>query len=294
MFYKDTNHLVSWADTTDTVLNPENEGKRYTRSFFGYPYTASDHTVLVYAKKRVSLQQRKNVGSWTAIVYVHPFASFLENHDLHKGMARLWFDLWYKYQEDDGLCYTLAKSDTAIQEYAATLFGKTGQALFMATYESCFTQDTVVSFLFGVCVAQGKRFIKDSVLFPIKITLPCTSSLLGKEDMLFAMTQALHAYGIIHTVQRNTTADYPVVQIVLHDPFVLRLFQKRVNPIVNIQKISTDETAQYVHRLILQQDTLFHDNQIAPFASSDAQKDAILASYHQASVAGTIALLTVD
>lgn len=122
----------------------------------------------------------------------------------------------------------------------------------MPSYDSCLHPASIISFLFGIAVGHGKWTIKNDELFPVKITIPLTSSLLGKKEFFEKMTDVLHSNHIIHTVQYVQTGTYEVMQLTLHDPALLSQFSDWLNPIVKIAKISTLENTQKVYEILVQ------------------------------------------
>jgi mannitol/fructose-specific phosphotransferase system IIA component (Ntr-type) len=125
----------------------------------------------------------------------------------------------------------------------------------MPSYENCLLSTSLHSFLFGIALAHGKRTIKNNELFPLKITIPLTSSLLGKKEFFEKMTDVLHQNQIIHTVNYSQTPTYEIMQLTLHDPVLLDQFSQWLNPIVNITQISTLENTQKVYDILLKYTT---------------------------------------
>ena len=136
-------------------------------------------------------------------------------------------------------------------EFANSAFGTSRMALVMPSYDSCLHSASIVSFLFGIAVGHGKWSIKNDELFPIKITIPLTSSLLGKKEFFEKMTDVLHSNHIIHTVQYVQTGTYEVMQLTLHDAALLHQFSQWLNPIVKIAKISTLDYTQKVYEILV-------------------------------------------
>jgi hypothetical protein len=61
---------------------------------------------------------------------------------------------------------------------ADTHFGSSRKALVLPNYDMQALDTYIISFLFGASLAHGKWMIKNDVLFPVKISIPLTSSLL--------------------------------------------------------------------------------------------------------------------
>lgn len=242
--YLDQNSIVSVGEWAMQNAAQEALQKQYTRSFHGYPLTAYDHSILLVTKKWVQQQQWKDIWAGQNVVKHHPYATTLASLDMHLGMARLGFDILYKYDEETWSCHNIAKPDETVQTYIAKTFGSSGQALVMPSYDACLTDPHIISYLFGIALAHGKWTIKNDVLMPLKITIPCTSSLMGREEFLQKMTQILHALWVIHSVQQVAWSSYTVYQIVIHDPYVLSCYKKWLAPLVKINKISTYESTQ--------------------------------------------------
>jgi hypothetical protein len=121
----------------------------------------------------------------------------------------------------------------------------------MPSYENCLLPASLHSFLFGIAIAHGKWTIKNNELFPIKITIPLTSSLLGKKEFFEKMTDVLRINHIIHTVNYSQTPTYEIMQLTLHDPALLSQFSQWLNPIVKITQISTLNHTQKVYETLL-------------------------------------------
>ena len=121
----------------------------------------------------------------------------------------------------------------------------------MPSYDSCLLPASISSFLFGIAVGHGKWTIKNDELFPIKITMPLTSSLLGKKEFFEKMTAVLNSNHIIHTVQYVQTGTYEVMQLTLHDAALLHQFSLWLDPIVKIAKISTLDYTQKVYEILV-------------------------------------------
>lgn len=245
MIYLDNNNIIAvWEQPLET-------GKQFTRSFHGYPLTAYDHTVFLYTKKWVLPQQWKDIGAGQYVFQKHPTAELIRESVMQLGFARLWFDILYKYDDADWTCRNIAKPDSVVVEYTTNKFGSSGQALVMPSYDACLLQNNIISYLFGISLAHGKWFIKDGVLLPLKITIPCTSSLMGKEQFLKEMTDRLQEMGVVHSTQVTTggsaASSYPIVQIIIHDPYILWCYKNWLDPIVKINKISTNDMKQYAY-----------------------------------------------
>ena len=257
MLILDTNNIISiWPITTDW--------KQFTRSFFGYPIISFDHTVLVYHKKEITQKHWKDVGAGQSVFMVRTWVNIFRsdnllvvdesnqsaNTPLNKWLARIWFDILYKYDDEKWETINIAKPYTTVLEFANSAFGISRSALVMPSYEKCLDTHVLPSFLFGIALAHGKWTIKNEELFPIKITIPLTSSLLGKKEFFEKMNGVLHSHQIIHTVQYIQTGTYEVMQLTLHDPALLSQFSQWLDPIVKITKISTLENTQKVYEIL--------------------------------------------
>ena len=245
MLTLDTNNIISiWPITTDW--------KQFTRSFFGYPIISFDHTVLVYHKKEITQKQWKDIGAGQSVFMVRSViaSEAKQSIELNKWISRIWFDILYKYDDEKWETINIAKPDTTVLEFANSAFGTSRSALVMPSYEKCLETHVLPSFLFGIALAHGKWTIKNEELFPIKITIPLTSSLLGKKEFFEKMNGVLHSHQIIHTVQYIQTGTYEVMQLTLHDPALLSQFTLWLDPIVKITKISTLENTQKVYETL--------------------------------------------
>jgi hypothetical protein len=303
MLTLDSNNILSIWQTID-------EWKQFTRSFFGYPISAFNHTVLVYHKKQIIQKQWKDVGAGQSVCMMRKISiandtsvidsntsviaseakqssEFKKLHTIHpeqttchpeldsgshqptplnKWLARIWFDILYKYDEQKWETINIAKPDATVELYANTAFGTSRTALVMPSYENCLLLPLLHSFLFGIALAHGKWTIKNNELFPIKITIPLTSSLLGKKEFFEKMTDALRHNHIIHTVNYSQTPTYEIMQLTLHDPVLLDQFSQWLNPIVKITQISTLNHTQKVYETLL---TYAHEQElILPIASA--------------------------
>lgn len=247
MLLVDTNNILSiWPITTNW--------KEYVRSFFWYPISAFDHTVLVYHKKEITQKQWKDVGAGQSVLMIrHNMAGEAKEstQPFNKWLARIWFDLLYKYDSEKWETINIAKPDSTLLEFANCAFGTSRMALVMPSYDSCLLPSSISSFLFGIAVGHGKWTIKNDELFPIKITIPLTSSLLGKKEFFEKMTAVLHSNHIIHTVQYVQTGTYEVMQLTLHDAALLHQFSLWLDPIVKIAKISTLDYTQKVYEILV-------------------------------------------
>ncbi len=244
MLALDNNNILSVGEL-------HTSGKEYTRSFFWYPITAYDHTVLLHTKKWFEQKQWKDVWAGQSVIQIKrtdiSVISGEAKMPLNKWFSRLWFDLLYKYDETKGETINIAKQDEEVLEYANAAFGTSRSALVMPAYESCLAAEALPSFFFGIAVAHGKWPIKNEVLSPVKITIPLTSSLLWKKEFFEQLTVALRSQQILHSAQFLYSGTYDVVQITLHDPILLQTYATRLNPIVKIAKISTFERTQKVY-----------------------------------------------
>lgn len=247
MIVSDKNNILSIWERTNTW-------KEYTRSFFGYPISAFDHTVLVYHKKEIIQKQWKDIGAGQSVLQIRD-SEFRIQNDLNKWLARVWFDILFRYDEEKWEAINIAKPDNIVLEIANNIFWTSRMALVMPSYDSCLSQWSIESFLFGIALAHGKWTIKNEELNPIKITIPLTSSLLGKKDFFEKMTTALHALQIIHSVQYVQTGTYEVMQLTLHDAALLQQFSKWLNPIVKIAKISTLDYTEKVYETLVKYST---------------------------------------
>jgi hypothetical protein len=159
--------------------------------------------------------------------------------------------MYFVYDEETGEARNTAKPDKIVAPLIEKMFGISSSALVMPSYDGCLLANNIWSFLFGLSLAHGKWMIKDGVMFPVKLTIPLTSSLLGQKDFFLQMSKVLHTdFSIVHSMQFIHTGTYELVQLTIHDPFVLMQFASWMNPIVNIDKISTvDLTSKACYQL---------------------------------------------
>ncbi len=242
--------IISDANNILSIWEQTNTWKEYTRTFFGYPIIAFDHTVLVYHKKEIVQKQWKDVGAGQSVLQIQNSA-FKTHNDFNKWLARIWFDILYKYDAEKWETINIAKPDNTILALADNLFGTSRTALVMPSYDNCLSHGAIQSFLFGIAIAHGKWTIKNEELLPIKITVPLTSSLLGKKEFFEKMTHALHVLQITHSVQYVQTGTYEVMQLTLHDAALLQQFSQWLNPIVKIAKISTLDYTEKVYQTLV-------------------------------------------
>ncbi len=236
MIYVDHNNIICTGEK-------QQGGKLYIRSFFGIPYSAEDHTVLLVEKNGIEMKQWKDVWPWKVVMVRGAHLDIEES--VQKWYSRLWFDILYKMDEETGEALNTARVDSVVSLVANSYFWTSRKALVVPTYDMQALQIYIVSFLFGVALAHGKWMVKNNVLFPVKISLPLTSSLLWQRTFFeTTLKDILVQKGIVHTLSINHNGTYDMVHITLHDHRVLSRFAQRLNPIVNITKISTFDSAQ--------------------------------------------------
>ena len=243
MFILDTNNILSISDSAPA--EHASQGKIFTRLFHGYPISAYDHSVVVFSKKWVTQKQWKDIGSWESVIM--SVRAFALQEKPHPGHSRLWYDVLYKVDEVTGELKNIARVDSEMLPVVKYFFGSSMSALAVPSYESSLQTDNIVSFLFGIALAHGRWAIRETILQPIKITLPLTSSLFGQKDIITALTDRLRGMWIVHSVQYVQWANYEIAQIILHDPRLLRQFVLWLKPVVNISQISTYEKCKKVY-----------------------------------------------
>jgi hypothetical protein len=236
-----SNNILSLWTTSET-------GKQFTRNFHGYPLTAFDHQVIAINKKWLADKPWKDIGSGEAILRKREAIALQDKP--HSGHSRLGYDILYKVDEE-WWAKNIARVDGEILPVAHHFFGVSMSALVVPSYEASMGADNLVSFLFGIALAHGKWPMKDGVLSPVKITIPLTSSLFGKKDIIDLLAKHLHAAGFIHTLQYVQSSSYEIAQLVIHDVALLQQFVAWMKPVVNITKISTYEKRQKAYDALL-------------------------------------------
>ena len=86
--------------------------------------------------------------------------------------------MYFVYDEETGEARNTAKPDIIVKPLIEKMFGTSSSALVMPSYDGCLLSQNIVSFLFGLALAHGTWMIRNGVLFPVKVTIPLTSSLL--------------------------------------------------------------------------------------------------------------------
>ncbi|MEI7478528.1 MAG: hypothetical protein WCJ81_08955 [bacterium] len=258
MLILDSNNILS-------TTQEEQTGKLYTRRFAGRVLQAYDHAVLLYTKSDLQIGQWKDIGAGQNILLKRTPLVFADKP--HPGYSRLGYDVLYKYDETKGEIIRIARPDELVANYVPTVFGSGTQVLAVPTYEKCLETESIVSFLFGISLAHGKWTVKNDTLYPIKITLPLTSSLMGRRDLIDGLSASMLAQGILHTIQYTQAASYEIVQLVIHDPLVLKQYATWLTHIVNIKQISTYDYTQRVYQALV---VYAQENGYElPFASAD-------------------------
>lgn len=244
--------IVLDANNILSVWDIRNVWKAYTRSFYGYPMVAYDHTILVYHKWSISQKQWKDIGAGQYVMQTRLWLVDDVSTAMQLWMARIWFDILYKYDDIQWNTINIAKPDNEVIDYANKTFGTTRTALVMPSYDSCLHEKVILSFLFGIAIGHGKWTIKNNILMPVKITLPLTSSLLWQKEFCENIGHRLHACNILHSIQFTSSWTYEVMQLTLHDAWVLQLFATWLNPVVKIDQISTLENTKKVYDALIE------------------------------------------
>lgn len=224
------------------------EWKQFTRNLLGYPFVSSDHTVLVYHKWEIHEKQWKDIWSGQYVI-ISRTLQLPPEYSLW--VARIWYDIHCTLDESTQSLINTATVDNTIRAFVDNTFGVSKNALFMSSYDSLLNGDTLYSFLLWIALAHGKWQIKDGILYPVKITIPLTSSLLGMKDFFVQVGSCLKNNYIAHSMQFTNNGTYDIVHITLHDGVLLQQYAQWLNPVVKIDQISTLINTQKVFDILV-------------------------------------------
>ncbi len=245
-------------------------GKQYTRNFYGYPYTAYDHTVLILEKMEGKMtvipKQWKDLGPSQQVLRMRnqeliatgPDFSTPERAAPYHDAMITGFHILHT-TNDAGEYVRMGKTDRTLQEYVASLPWLHEGRCNLAIIESILTNDeheTLAFFVFGILLAHGSWTIKEihgeQILFPVKLTLPLTSSLFGKKDLIVRLFERLHALHLAHTVSYQQSATFEYCQAVFHDPLLLVQWQLLLESALSLAKNSASDYTMNVFFNVLE------------------------------------------
>lgn len=231
---------------TDELLA---EWKEYTRSFYKRPYTDFDHTVLLFDKWNIVEKQWKDIWSTQQILRYRPQYVFsLDKPD--QRVLQAWFNILY-IQEDIGDIKIFSKVDKNIEEYVYTnTFDKNNTKNTYEHMDEYLSDKNIMSFLFWLLLAHWSWTIKEWVLYPVKLTLPLSSSLFGKKDLVENIFTRLDAFKLAHSYSFHQSSTFEYCQAIFYDPILLKQWQKWLKDTFPIEKNSGSDYIQKVYEVL--------------------------------------------
>ena len=200
--------------------------KQYTRNFLWYPYTAYDHTVLVVGKDGIIEKQWKDLWPSQQVIRMRKqhIVTVGELNDEEMAAVAVWYHVLHTYTEG-GEYVRMGKTDPAVQPLIEAWSWLQDFRGDLSVFSAAIQGELLPMVLFGVLLAHGSWTIKmldgEWCLFPVKLTLPLTSSLFGKKDCVVALFDRLRALDLAHSVAYLQSAKFEYCQAVLYDHFLL-------------------------------------------------------------------------
>lgn len=158
-------------------------------------------------------------------------------------------------QSDQGVYQRMGKVDATVKSYveANTWLGE--GRMDMKDLEAI-VADNLTFVLFGILLAHGSWIVKElndeKVLFPVKLTLPLTSSLFGKKDLIQSLFKRLRGLDLAHTVSYQQSSTFEYCQAVFHDALLLEQWQILLEPSLSLAKNSASDYTNKVFFDVLQ------------------------------------------
>lgn len=229
-----------------TIGEYAEEGKEYTRSFYGYSYTDYDHPVLLYEKGEIVSKQWKDLGSTQQVLrYRQQYTPYSDKPNID--MVKAGFNILYS--RDDLVVKTLTKYDKAVEQYIIDndLVVENGVYEFLDEYLS---DNNIVTYLFGILLAHGKWIVKENVLYPPKLVLPLTSSLFWQKGNVEKIFERLQELKLIHSYTFHYSSTFEYCQAVFYDPIMLKQWQKWLSDTLSLAKNSASDYTRRAHEIL--------------------------------------------
>lgn len=242
-----------------TVGECNETGKEYTRNFLWYPYSAYDHTVLILRKEngKITIEQRqwKDLGPSQQVLRMRKQQPVVDQVWPEQQAAIVAGFHILHTQSDQGVYQRMGKVDATVKSYveANTWLGE--GRMDMKDLEAI-VADNLTFVLFGILLAHGSWIVKElndeKVLFPVKLTLPLTSSLFGKKDLIQSLFKRLRGLDLAHTVSYQQSSTFEYCQAVFHDALLLEQWQILLEPSLSLAKNSASDYTNKVFFDVLQ------------------------------------------